>query len=137
MRLRAMLLSILTLALGFLAGCGPASATITGEVTVDGKPVENGVISYVPADGNGVPVTATILNGKYEVKTVVGKKSVQISVPVVIGRRKESNSPDAPIVELTEESLPEKYHAKTELTFEVVAGKNTKDWSVESNKRKP
>jgi hypothetical protein len=110
--------------------------TVAGTITVDGKPLEHGIISYVPADGAGEPITVEVRDGKYELQIVTGDKQVQISAPVVIGKRKESDAPDAPLVDITEESLPDKYHVKTELTFEVQAGANTKDWSVESKKAK-
>jgi hypothetical protein len=131
---------ILTLALSgpaLLAGCGPTTATVRGEVTVDGQPLEKGVISYVPADSNGVPVTAEVRNGKYELTTAPGKKVVQISAPVVVGKRKEHNGPGAALVEITEESLPPRYNSSTELTFEVRPGSNTKDWSVTKKAGKP
>ena len=35
--------------LGLLAGCGPVMGTIQGEVTVDGKPIEKGIIVFAPA----------------------------------------------------------------------------------------
>ncbi|HEY1189128.1 MAG TPA: hypothetical protein VGE74_15850 [Gemmata sp.] len=121
-----------------LVGCGgsgPAPATVSGEVKVNGVAVEKGVISYIPADSTGAPATGDIKNGRYEIATTAGKKRVQISVPVVKDRRKESQAPDAQWVEITAETLPEKYNAKTELTFDVVAGSNTKDWALDTKKK--
>ncbi len=115
---------------GLLAGCGSGLATVTGEVKVDDKAVEKGVISYVPADGPGAPATANIENGRYEIRTTPGNKKVQISVPVVTSKRPGSSAPGAPMIEITAESLPERYHSKTELSFEVKPGTNTKDWSL-------
>jgi hypothetical protein len=120
------------LALLALAGCGPSLGTVSGKVLIDGEPLDGGVISFVPADSAGVPVTVNVVQGKYELQVVAGKKSVQISAPVVVGKRKEYNGPDAPLVDITEERLPPRYHSKTELTFEVPPGRSTKDWSVES-----
>jgi hypothetical protein len=119
------------------AGCGggPASATVSGEVKVDGVPVASGVISYVPADVTGVPATAEIKDGRYEVRTTAGNKRVQISVPVVTGKRKAHVGSDAPWVESTAESLPDKYHTRSELTFEVKPGSNTKDWDLAVKKK--
>jgi hypothetical protein len=119
------------------SGCGPGTATIDGEVTVDGKPLEKGVISYTPADGNGAPVTAEVRNGRYEVRTVAGRKVVQISAPIVVGQRKEHKGPGAALIDITEESLPPSCNSKSELTFEATAGANTKNWAVESKGRKP
>lgn len=118
---------------GALAGgCGPATGTITGAVTIDGQPLDKGVISYVPADSQGHPVTVNIVNGKYTLQAPTGQKYVQISAPIVVNTRKEYEGPDAPLVEITDERLPPKYNSQTELTFEVKAGVNAKDWAVES-----
>jgi hypothetical protein len=123
---------------GLLSGCDRAPATVRGEVIVDGKPLQRGYISYVPADEDGgVPATADVQNGTYELRTFPGNKRVQISAPVVVGTHREYDSPDAALVEITEESLPEWYNSKTELTFEVQPGRNTKNWSVESKLRQP
>jgi hypothetical protein len=118
--------------LAALAGCGPATATISGEVTVDGQPLKKGFIMYSPADGIGQPVTAPIEDGRYHVKTVLGNKFVQISEPVVIAKHPEAGDPTK-FIEQTQERLPERYHVKSELTFEAKAGANTKDWKLESN----
>jgi hypothetical protein len=132
MRVRAISLGLFALAAGLLAGCGdgPASATVSGEVKVDGVPVEKGTITFTPADGKGQPVTADVVNGKYEVRTTAGKKTVMISAPVVVEKRKDSTAPDAQWIESTKESLPDKYHSKSELTLDVQSGSNTKDWDL-------
>lgn len=118
-----------------LAGCGQRAATVSGQVTVDDQPLKKGVIVFAPADGNGPPAQATIENGRYEVETLPGNKRVQISAPVVIGKKKEYDAPDAPLVEITGESLPDRYHSNSELTFEVKVGANAKDWPLTVKKR--
>ncbi len=118
------------------AGCGPTTGTISGTVTVSGKPVESGIISFTPADGKGAPVTVDIQNGKYAAQAVAGAKLVQISAPVVTGQRPEYNGPGAPMIDITEESVPAKYNSETELTLEMKPGVNQKDWAVEGMKRK-
>lgn len=123
--------------LGALVGCGSAPATVTGEVTVDGQRLEKGTISYIAAEGSEPPVTASIANGAYELRTMPGKKRVQISAPVLAEKRREHNGPDAPWVEVTRERLPERFNSNTELTFEVEAGNNTKNWNIDTRGRKP
>ena len=119
---------------GMCAGRGlwASDGTITGVVTIDGQPLDKGVISYVPADSQGQPVTVNIVNGKYTLQAPTGQKYVQVSAPTVVDRRKEYDGPDAPLVEITDERLPPKYNSQTELTFEVKAGDNAKDWAVKS-----
>lgn len=127
--------TIALLSAAALAGCGPAVGTVSGTVSVDGQPLEKGVISFVPADGKGAPITVDIKGGAYRAEAQVGPKHVQISAPVVTGKRKEYEGPDAPLVEITEESLPPKYNSESELTFEVKRGANTQDWKVERGKK--
>ncbi len=131
MHLRIFPVAFLGLAIvGIFCGCGSGSATVSGEVTVDGKPLEIGIITYVPADSKGDPLTTDIVNGKYELQTVAGNKTVQISAPVVADKRKAFNGADAPWVEVTKESLPENYNSNSELKFEIKPGPNVKDWSL-------
>lgn len=133
---RAFSFSIALLCLApLLVGCGPAVGDVSGSVTVDGKPLASGVIAYVPAEGSGEPATATIADGKYRLQTTAGKKFVQISAPVVIGKRKEYEGPDAPLVEITDESLPPRYNSQTELSFEVQRGSNVQDWQLSKTKK--
>ncbi len=119
-----------------LLGCGPALGTVSGTVTVDGQPLSKGVISFAPADGKGAPITVEIKGGSYTAQAVAGRKNVQISAPIVTGQRKEYNAADAPLVDITEESLPPKFNSESELTFELNRGNQTKDWSVQSVRRR-
>lgn len=116
------------------SGCGPSEGIVSGTVLVDGQPVSGGVISFVPAEGSGSPATSPVEGGKYELRTATGKKFVQVSAPKVVGKRKEYEGPDAPLVEITEERLPAKYNSQSELTFEVKAGDNKQDWDLKSGK---
>jgi hypothetical protein len=136
MHWRAFLILLLGAAGAVLpGGCGPASSSVSGEVTVDGQPLGTGVIAYVSAEGTGPPATALVQTGKYELRTTPGNKRVQISWPAVVGQRKAYDGPDAPLLDISEERLPPRYNSGTELTFEVKAGSNTKDWVLQSKAR--
>jgi hypothetical protein len=125
---------ILTLT-ALLTGCGPS--TVSGTVTVSGQPATSGIISFAPADGKSAPVTVEIQSdGKYSAEAATGAKQVQISIPVVVGKRPEYNGPGAPMIDITEESVPAKYNSESELKFDLKPGVNQKDWAVESVKRK-
>ncbi len=77
------LLTLATLCLltvGF--GCsdtGPRSCRISGEVTVDGVPVQDGAISFEIVEPGDVPSGAMIINGRYEAQLTPGRKIVRIS----------------------------------------------------------
>lgn len=119
---------MLALVLAMLAGCGPGMVSVSGEVKMDGVPLDKGVISFASADGKGTPATSPITNGRYELKIAPGKKKVQISAPKSLGQREG--------YDITEEQLPAKYHDKTELEYEVTSGSNSKNWEVQSIKGK-
>jgi len=57
----------LAAAAGLLPGCGPSTATVSGEVTYDGKPVGDGYITFTPADGKGKDAGGSITGGRYQV----------------------------------------------------------------------
>jgi hypothetical protein len=42
------------------AGCGSAAGKVSGKVTIDGKPLPGGVITFVPTDPNASPKAAEI-----------------------------------------------------------------------------
>ena len=132
--LRWILLGFTGLLVVVAPGCGPAPATVRGEVTVDGVPVDLGNITYSPADANGVPGTVDIKDGKYEMKTVIGKKFVAISALKVIDKKKDSDSEHFIWVDITEERLPPRYNTETELRHELVPGDNVKDWHLHTKK---
>lgn len=113
-------------------GCGPATATVEGTVTLDGQPVDGGAILLAPAEGEGPSVTAPIVAGHYALTTRPGTMRVQISAPVVVERRKAYEGADAPLIEVTRERLPARYNTQSELTVDLQPGPNTKDWVLSS-----
>jgi hypothetical protein len=118
-----------------LAGCSDnRTAEVTGMVTVDGKPVEKGSISFIPEDGNGVTGGGEIKNGKYTAtKVSPGTAKVQIRVPIVVGKKKLYDTPDSPSRDLFEESLPKRFNDKTDLRYDVHPGRNEKNWELLNN----
>jgi hypothetical protein len=118
--------------LSFLGGCDDSNLSeINGTVTVEGTPVGAGSITFFPADGQGPTAGGAIKDGKYSVKVPPGKLKVSISAPKVVGKKKLYNTPDSPEGDITAETLPARYNAKSELEFEVKSGKNTKDWDLQ------
>ena len=61
------------------AGCGSGLATVSGTVSYEGKPVEEGAINFTPHDGKTAAAGGMIKDGKYYVTEVPpGKKLVEI-----------------------------------------------------------
>jgi hypothetical protein len=63
-----------------IAGCGPQHATVTGDVSYEGTPVAQGVVTLLPADGKGGAASGDIGNGKFKLENVQpGPKVVQVT----------------------------------------------------------
>lgn len=61
-----------------LTGCG-SSYTVTGQVTFEDQPIEEGFITFLPVDGKGAADGGPITAGRYSVTGVLaGKKVVHI-----------------------------------------------------------
>jgi hypothetical protein len=122
-----------------IAGCSnePPTGEISGKVLVDGKPATLGSITFIPTDGKTSTAGGEIKpDGTYGFKAPVGNMKVEIRVPKVVGKQKIYDTPDSPIQDVMEETLPDKYNNTTELTYEVKAGKQEKDWNVSTGVKK-
>ena len=120
----------------FACGCGPESkmATVTGSVTIDGKPAESGSISFVPVDGMSSTSGASIVDGKFTSEAPIGESKVEIRVPKVVGKKKLYDTPDSPVQNVMEEVLPAKYNESTELRLTAQKGKNEKNFELSTKK---
>ncbi len=120
------MLTLVTATLAGIAGCGPQElpkALVRGNVTLNGAPLKEGSIKFIPLSGDG-PTTGAVLKGDGEFATEVpaGMMRVEITSPKVTGKRKVYDTPDSPTIEITEEQIPERYNVKSELKYEVVSG---------------
>ena len=117
-----------------LAGCQkpPPEGTVKGTVTLNGQPVEGGsaMIRMEPVDGAGQPNDAPIVAGKYELKIAPGDKKVQLywrkGDDQVVDTASQGTQPPAP------QLFPAKYNDKTELTYKVTEGEQTKDFDIKA-----
>ena len=83
------------------AGCGNGNfATVEGNVTVGGKPADDGAITFNSADGQGPSAGTAIKNGKYQMDggngLPPGAKNVAITVTLKTGRQVKSGAMGAP-----------------------------------------
>lgn len=115
-----------------LAGCSSqgATGTVEGTVTLNGQPLEQGLIRFVPVDGQSQPADATITSGKFTAIVPVGDFRVEITAPKVVGQVKMYNTPDSPTVDKIEEAIPAKYNVNTELKMTVPKGKTEKNFEL-------
>jgi hypothetical protein len=131
MRGKGVMCSGLMTGLLILAGCG-GMAEVSGTVSLDGHPVEEGAIHFSPVDGQTPTAGALIKNGQYRAQVPVGLMKVSLTAPKVVGKKKIYPTKDSPEMPVTKEALPEKYNLKSELQFEVKPGSNQKDFELHS-----
>jgi len=107
-----------------LSGCdgGPATGTVTGQVFLDGKPLEKGSIRFQPQEG---PTAGKeIVNGQFAAQVPVGPARVEIYAVKVVGQRPAYDAPDSPMVDMVKDIIPARYNTQSELTTEVKRGQN-------------
>ncbi len=115
------------------AGCGGNAdlAAVTGQVTLDGKPVPNAFVKFVPKGATGAPSFGkTDQSGNYRMMfsdtaagAWLGENAVSIST---------ADTGLAPGMG-TPELLPSKYNTATTLVETVKSGSNTFDFKLESS----
>ena len=116
-----------------LTGCAdPNVGQVSGAIIVDGSPAKTGSISFIPVDGRSTTAGAVIENGRYQATVRVGDKRIEIRVPRVVGEQKIYDTPDSPIQQVMEESLPAKFNDESELIYKVLSGRATKDFELSS-----
>jgi len=134
-------------------GCGskgPELGSVTGKVTLDGKPVTNGLVTFKPVAGGREATGRTDANGQYELLYIDRKGALLGQHNVTVITLKEA----APVVAMSSDSpeyakqaaggqadynnakvvepIPARYNANSELTKEVTAGDNVIDLELKS-----
>lgn len=137
----ALLIAIATFT-PFAAGClGPAGPTLSqvyGTVMFDGKPVEDGTISFVPDVKTTGPVAGgKITNGDYNIVErgpALGKYKVEIIATRKTGKKLAAAMPAPPgtMVDETEQYIPTNYNSRSELTVEIEPGRNEHSFDLTS-----
>jgi hypothetical protein len=139
MRRYHLCLIVLTL----LAGCGRGStidrAVISGTVSYQGRPVEDGLIRFVPIKGaEGPPAGATIANGAYTVKALGGVPAGVCRVEINGFRPSPASQgpPGSPASEFPrkgrQQYLPPKYNRDSQLEVTIEpGGGQTKDFNLQ------
>lgn len=117
-----------------LSGCsGSSLVEVTGEVMLDDKPVEQGIISFWPQDGAGPTAQAVIQQGKYKAEVAPGAKKVGVEAVVESGKAYPSG-PSGPAVPIHKPVSPPDYRdaRKTSLRCEVSSASNIHNFNLKS-----
>ena len=115
------------------AGCGDGStSTVNGTVTLDGQPLKEGVVRFVPTDGKGQTASAEVKDGKFTAVVARGELRVEFSAPKVVRQTKMYDTPDSKLVDETVELLPARYNVQSTLKITVKGGSQTEKFELTS-----
>ena len=115
--------------IGSLCGCGDRDPlgrkAISGTVEVDGKPVEQGSVSFEPVQGttsSGGPIVAGKFSIERSMGLPIGKYRVVINAPVpgTGGKVDPTALPGDPVA-IPEELIPPEWNLKSDQFIEVKA----------------
>ncbi|MBA2113108.1 hypothetical protein [Bremerella alba] len=130
---------VLLLSFSFLVGCGASDGmiTISGSVTLDGEPVEDGSISLMPLKEGGMG-GGLIENGYYTAKSSPGEMAVQIHAHKMVKKK----NPTREEVErgLTEDSvsiIPPAYNNQSLLRIMVAPDHRTFEFKLTKDGKIP
>ena len=108
-----------------LLGCSDGKSSVTGSVTLDGRPVASGSVTFVKQDGELAREGAVIHGGTFHAAVPPGKYKLELNAQKVVGKRKQKafDGSDEE-VEITEELFPPRYNTNSELLQEIKPGAN-------------
>ena len=117
-------------------GCGPTGPqkiTVQGTVTLDGVPVPEGQVVFIPSDPALGAAGGAIADGVFTVTTFKGPHQVevhaekQVTRPVPPGALPEEGITFVSII-------PKRYNERTTLTFDVQSPNDKPEFALNSNK---
>ncbi len=119
-----------------MAGCGtggPDRHAVSGKVTLDGSPVENGTIAFI-STGDGPPESAhaNIVNGSYTIPADRGPQSGTFQVMIYCPKPTDKKTIDTDTgaeIPVMKETIPKKYNEETTLTIEI-GGNESHDFEL-------
>jgi hypothetical protein len=140
---------ILSCLLGTAGGCGGSNrAAVKGKITIDGVPLPEGTIDFVPVDkSTGNTAGARVEKGDYAIRAEQGLFPGEYQVQVRADRPTSKKVWDgmgddrAPaskktLVEQMESYIPVRYNDRTELNAKIESGKvNVCDFDLQLGKK--
>jgi hypothetical protein len=131
--------SILVLFAFLLSGCTPPkteTVKVTGKITLDGKPIEQGAIKFIAADGSTPAGGGSISNGTYLAEVPPGKKKVLVNGQKVVGKEPlYKDMPDSPTRDKLERTTPLIYNNQEASPLEAEISGETKDLDFDLNSK--
>ena len=143
---KLLVVAITVFAIGLLVGAyglffgrsADPRAEIQGEVTLDGAPLAEGSILFMPVDGKkGFSAGGEIKNGNYQIAQAEGPGTGLVRVEIR-GQKKTGRQvpniqgqPGDQVDEVVE-AVAERFNVKSDLRHEVKRGSNVANFKVES-----
>lgn len=119
-----------------LVGCGPTDGliSVTGSVTYNGEPVQDGSISFTPIDGRGSSGGGVIENGQIvRGKSSPGKIAVQIYANKIVEKKNPSKEEiERGITSDRVQYLPAPYNQQSKLRIEISESAHNFDFDLNS-----
>ena len=124
----------LALAAALFLGCsGDDRRAVSGEVSLDGEPVNGGSIVFLPSGGEGSKGAAEIVDGKYAIPRAQGlppgNYRVEIHWSKPTGKQIPSGDPGMTMEERVE-VIPAKYNSASTLTVAITSDENKRDFKL-------
>lgn len=118
-----------------VGGCGgnDGLGRVTGRITLDGQPLENAIVKFVPTvEGGSTSFGRTDSNGEYSMEFSRSQVGASLGVNEVVISTADQMADDNDQIVNVRERVPARYNANSQLTFDVQPGKNTADFQLES-----
>jgi len=121
--------------LALVAACSSqTTATVRGKVTLDGTPLDDATISFVPtAGGARQSAWTTIKGGEYSIveKDGLGTGPFRVEIRALRPTGEKPN-PNEPTMVPSKEIISGRYNSNSALTVEIKPGANTADFALTS-----
>jgi hypothetical protein len=132
-------LAAICLAITTWFGCGragPQRVAVSGNVRLDGHPVESGIIQFLPVKGTVGPETgAVITDGQYDIPRqrgpIIGKNRVELRASSKTGRKiQDPTGRPGVLTDEYKELFPEAANTNSSLVREINDETKTLDFDI-------
>jgi hypothetical protein len=122
-----------------LMGCADSAGgrmEVAGEVILEKKPLKEGVITFIPLDGQGTQSGAGIANGAYAIPRKQGLKPGKYLVQITAGDGKtpasdeEAAAPGGSTNIVSVDLIPAEWNTRSNKEVEVKNGKNKFNFDI-------
>ena len=107
---------------------------VTGQVSLDDKPLDDGTIDFFPLNGQGPSAAGIIAQGRYSVPIVAGEMRVVIQGFKQVGTQQMQHGAKMITVPIREPIVPKQYNAESQLQVQVDSSHLTHDFPLKSGK---